>query len=196
MDTITTTGSTTVYFTTEGGWLRTSGAEGMRLVFTGTQTVSITELDVLGPTGDNVELFADGMGILKEDYKYGDKDEDVIPAGSIVFTGSYKGNPAFNVVILYDQDGKIVGYDESGEGESSQIILAPVPEEGDLANTSDGRWVYWISDSAVLPEKVRVELYRVDDAQTNNGQRLVSDSNWATVPSKLPELVIDANTAE
>ena len=196
VDTITTTGSTTVYFTTEGGWLRTSGAEGMRLVFTGTQTVSITELDVLGPTGDNVELFADGMGILKEDYKYGGKDEDVIPAGSIVFTGSYKGNPAFNVVILYDQDGKIVGYDESGEGESSQIILAPVPEEGDLANTSDGRWVYWISDSAVLPEKVRIELYRVDDAQTNNGQRLVSDSNWATVPSKLPELVIDANTAE
>lgn len=190
---IESTGASTVYFTTEDGWLRTSGATAMRLVFLTDTTVSITELDVLGPTGDNVEIFADGIGILSEDYVYS-TEGDTIPAGSIVFTGSYKGNPAFNAVILYDQDGKIVGYDENGVGESNQIILAPVPEEGDLANTSDGRWVYWIDADAVKPEKVRVELYRVDDAQTNNGQRLVSDSLWATLPAELPELTITANS--
>ena len=26
-----------------------------------------------------------------------------IPAGSIIFTGEYKGNPAYNVVLLYDE---------------------------------------------------------------------------------------------
>ena len=191
---ITETGSTIVYFVTEDGWMRTSSATAMRITFTGATSVNVTELDVLGPTGDNVEMVAeDSIGILESDYVY-DSEGGKIPAGSIVFIGSYKGNPAYNVVILYDQDGKIVGYGENGEGSSEQIILAEVPDQGDLANTSDGRWVYWISPEAVLPEKVRVELYRVDNAQTNQGQRMVSDSLWVTVPSELPSITINSDS--
>lgn len=33
-------------------------------------------------------------------------------------------------------------------------------------------------------EKVRAELYRVDDAGTNAGQRLVSDSMFEIMPAK------------
>ena len=39
-----------------------------------------------------------------------------------------------------------------------------------------------------LPEQVRAELYRVDDAQTNDGQRLVSDTVLVSVPERLPDL--------
>ncbi len=191
------TGATTVYTLREDGWIRTSAATALRLTFKGAQTVSVTELDVLGPTGDNVELLENGIGTLAQDYIYdqGLYEESVhtdgfIPAGSVIFVGEYKGNPAYNVVILYDQDGKIVGYNENGEGMSEQIILADVPDQGELGNTSDGRWVYWISPEAVLPEQVRVELYRVDDALTNAGQRLVSDSLWANVPETLPVITI------
>lgn len=191
------TGSTTVYAVNDEGWIRTSGATGLRLTFQGAQSVSITELDVLGPTGDNVEMLQDGIGILAEDYIYdqglyekSEHTDGFIPAGSVIFVGEYKGNPAYNAVIVYDQDGKIVGYGENGEGSAEQIILAPVPDKGDLGNTSDGRWVYWISPDAVLPEKVRVELYRVDDALTNQGQRLVSDSLWVEVPAELPQITI------
>lgn len=42
------------------------------------------------------------VGILKEDYVY-DKNGDKIPANSLVFIGEYKGNPAYNVVMLYDE---------------------------------------------------------------------------------------------
>lgn len=193
-------GSTTVYAVNDEGWIRTSGATALRLIFKGAQTVSITELDVLGPTGDNVELFEDGIGTLAKDYIYDQglyeqsgQTDGFIPAGSVIFVGEYKGNPAYNAVIVYDQDGKIVGYGDNGEGSAEQIILAPVPDEGDLGNTSDGRWVYWISPDAVLPEQVRVELYRVDDALTNQGQRLVSDSLWVQVPESLPSITISGD---
>ena len=39
--------------------------------------------------------------------------------------------------------------------------------------------------------KVRAELYRVNSALTQAGQRLVSDSLFETVPSVLPEVTLD-----
>ena len=62
-----------------------------------------------------------------------------IPEGSLVFTGSYKGNPAYNVVLLYDQDGNIVGgVNADGDIVAHQIILAPDPAEGQLGEGSEG----------------------------------------------------------
>ena len=173
----------TVYFVNENNdpWVCTYDAAQLRLiakVHVGTE-VSISELDVLGPTGDNVELLTDGIGYLKDSYTYADGEE--IPAGSLVFTGSYKGNPAYNVVLLYDQDGNIVGgLDEEGSLVAQQIILAPDPGNGQLGEVSQGYWVYWIEPDQLegleLPETVRAELYRVDNATTNEGQRLTSDT--------------------
>ncbi len=195
---ITKQESSIIYFTRDDGWLRTSSAAAIRLIFKNTKTVSVSELDVIGPTGDNVELFTNGIGILKENYIYDktlyetSKHKDgFIPANAVVFIGEYKGNPAYNAVMLFDQNGKMVGYNENGEGTAEQIILAEVPDKGDLANTSDGRWVYWIDNNAVKPKRVRVELYRVDDATTNEGQRLVSDSLWVEVPTELPQITIN-----
>ena len=41
-----------------------------------------------------------------------------------------------------------------------------------------------------MPSKVRVELYRVDNAQTNERQRLVSDTVLIDVPQNLPSISI------
>ena len=109
------------------------------------------------------------------------------------------GNPAYNVLILYDEQGNIVGgMDETGALKSQQIILADVPDEGELGTTSDGTWVYWIEPGAEgteleVPERVRAELYRVDNAMTNEGQRLVSDTNWMDVPAELPDIMLKNN---
>lgn len=167
--------------------------------------ISIAELDVLGVTGDNVdfrrteESSTAVIGQLKSDYKYGQKDEDVIPAGSVIFTGSYKGNPAYNVVLLFDQDGRIVGgTNEAGDLNAQQIILADVPEEGNIADTSDGTWIYWIEPDQITDlssiTKVRAELYRVNDALTNEGQRLVSDSLFEAMPETLPEIELNGGS--
>ena len=191
-------GTSIVYFTNEEGkYIAVYETDAVKLVLktaSGSQ-VSIAELDVLGPTGDNVEFRKAGegtvtIGRLTADYVYGSKGE-TIPKDSIVFTGSYKGNPAYNVVILYDQDGNIVGgLDENGALKAQQIILAETPAEGNLGNVSDGTWIYWIEpgqdQNLTSLKKVRAELYRVNNAQTNEGQRLVSDSLFETVPVELP----------
>lgn len=140
------------------------------------------------------------IGRLTADYQYeAEGDKRVIPAGSVVFTGSYKGSPAYNVMILYDQDGNIVGgINEAGELKAQQIILADVPQEGNIQNVSDGTWIYWIEQDQQLDlsgiKKVRAELYRVNNALTNEGQRLVSDSLFETVPDVLPDMQISPGT--
>lgn len=187
----------TVYFPDRDGnpWLTTYDATQLRLVVKGAagSAVSISELDVLGPTGDDVELLENGIGTLAKDYTYG--DGETIPAGSLVFTGRYKGNPAYNVVLLYDQDGAVVGgLDAEGNTVAHQIILAPDPENGLLGEVSEGYWVYWIEPDALqgmtMPRTVRAELYRVDNATTNEGQRLTSDTLEVAVPATLPAITV------
>ncbi|MDE7327339.1 MAG: M60 family metallopeptidase, partial [Lachnospiraceae bacterium] len=200
----------TVFFANgENKYVATYEATALKLKLEGVgSTISIAELDVLGVTGDNVEFRStvDGtpaIGTLAADYPYApdnaDGTKNVIPAGSIIFTGSYKGNPAYNTVILYDQAGNpVVVKDAAGDGKSYQVILADVPKEGDIANTSDGTWIYWIEPTEGFDvktlKKVRVELYRVNDALTNEGQRLVSDSLFEVVPETLPPITIDGGS--
>ncbi len=193
----------TIYFANEENkYVSTFEASAVKLLLKGMSgnTVSIAELDVLGVTGDNVDFRraeegTAAIGRLAADYRYGDGENDFIPKDSIVFTGSYKGNPAYNVVILYDQNGNMVGSSATGETNSvQQIILADVPNTGNIQDTSDGTWIYWVEPDAQATltgvTKVRAELYRVNNALTNEGQRLVSDSLFEVVPESLPEIEI------
>ena len=190
----------TIYFAGdngEGKWNQAYNARYIRITALNQKNkdISILEFDILGPSGDNVELMNDNetpaIGKLAHDYVYETSTGAKIPAGSIVFTGEYKGNPAYNVVVLYDENGKIVGgLDDEGSINAESIILAPDPGDGLLGETSEGTWIYWISPEYAknLPSKVRAELYRVDNAQTNEGQRLVSDTIFVDVPKNLPSI--------
>ena len=197
--------TSTIYFRNENNdpWVATYDAAYLRLTVKGqnVQNISISELDVLGPTGDNVDWRTDiegaeTVGILEQDYVYDSASGAKIPKDSLVFIGQYKGNPAYNVVLLFDESGNIVGgTDQEGNLVSNQIILAEVPEHGELGETSDGSWVYWIEPNAengfgTLPKTVRTELYRVDNAITNEGQRMVSDSFALQMPEELPKITL------
>ncbi len=198
-------GAEVAYFRNENNdpWVCTYDASYVRLIANGQggRNISIGEIDLLGPTGDNVEFVtADGaapaFGYLSADFVYDDEGSR-IPKGSLVFVGKYKGNPAYNVVVLYDAEGNIVGgTDAAGELVANQIILAEVPDQGELGETTDGRFIYWIEPSAggaslSVPTAVRAELYRVDNALTNEGQRLVSDTKLTALPGSLPEIALD-----
>lgn len=128
-----------------------------------------------------MEMDTAGMGRLTKDFAINGGADGVIPEGSIVFTGTYKGNPAYNVVLLWDEKGQIVGgTDADGNIQAESLILAKVPENGLLGEVSDGIWIYYLPEGTSLPEHVRAELYRVDDAETLEGQRtgqLQSDHN-------------------
>lgn len=186
----------TIWFSPENpeladSWIGTYDARFVRLDLSG-EAVAIKEIEICGPSGDNLEFHTAGeklsVGILSEAFTYGNKAEDVIPEGSIVFTGSYKGNPAYNVVLLYDIDGNVIG--SNGEDVLAyQVIAAPVPDKGNLGETSDGQWIYWIEPDQINQSaidaihKVRGELFRVDNALTNENERIVSDTLFIEMPS-------------
>lgn len=178
----------------------------VKIVAVDSQEVSLSEIDVLGPTGDNIDMaLENSIGILSEDYKL--DANNIIPKGSLIFTGTYTGNPAYNVVELrYDKDDILSGY---------QAIFAEDPGDDDLADVSEGTWVYYLipetdRDGKIiensfgyldednnfvkieLPGSIRPELYRVNDAQTNAGQRLVSDSFEVNIPAQLPSITLNS----
>ncbi len=158
------------------------------------QNVSISEIDLLAQSGDNVEFNEVGsIAKLKEDFIYAEGNK--VPKDSIVLTGTYKGNPAYNVAKVWYQDA------ESGQWRlinGYQLILAPHPGEGNLGETSEGKWIfvlepegnpdYSVINSALGKGKIRVELYRVDNAKTNVGERLVSDTLIKTIPSEFADI--------
>jgi len=180
-------GSYTLYFNKQGQngdldpFMYTYDAAYVRLTATNMSALAIAELDVLGPTGDNVELVTEGFGRLKEAYT---SSGETIPAGSILFYGVYKGDPAYNVVVLQDQTGAPIN--------GQQLIFAPHPGNGSLGEVSEGHWFYWLEDENQLEglTAVQARLYRVQDAQTLAGQRLTSTSLTMAVPSNVPEIEI------
>lgn len=188
-------GSTTKYHFTDGTNLFTYDASYVKLTIPGQggKELTVTELSLMGETGDNVSLESAGsIGILSEDYT----DGTTIPKGSLIFTGTYKGNPAYNTVLLWDDQGNIVGgTDEAGAINAEEVIFAPDPQDGMLGEVSDGIWVYYIKpgfDTAQLKgRKVRAELYRVDDAITQEGERLVSSTVFVEIPDPLPSVKLN-----
>lgn len=181
-------------------WIGTYDARYIKLTINHAGNISINEIDICGPSGDNIEFMQTdsgnpSIGTLKEAYQYGSKPEDVIPAGSLIFTGVYKGNPAYNVVMLYDTEGNVIGA-KDGKVNAKQVIFADVPAKGNLGETSDGTWVYyvepkqWDAETLKAIEKVRGELYRVDNATTLEGERITSDTSIITIPEKLLEITL------
>ncbi len=187
-------------------WIGTYDARYLRVSISQPGSVSIREIEICGPSGDNLEFMTaeDGLpaiGVLTEDYVYGSQAEDVILKGSLIFTGKYKGNPAYNVVVLYDKDGNVIG-EKDGNVLAGQVIFAKVPEQGNLGETSDGTWVYyiepgqWNEESLKAVSQVRGELYRVDNALTLEGERIVSDTQLITMPETLPDITLQGGMYE
>lgn len=188
----------TVYFSEKGqdgsNQMVTYRAAYVRIIANGAAGVSAAEFDIIGPPGDNVDLDQSGIGILDEDFIYA-PDQEPIKAGSLVFTGNYRGHPGYNAVLVKDQDGNnVVGKidDTHPEGEAASIFMAKIPENGNIGEISEGTWIYWVDkddiDMKNLPESVKVQLYRVDDKDTLKGQRLTSDTLDVALPANLPKI--------
>lgn len=187
-------------------WIGTYDARYIRLTLKKSGPATIREMEICGPSGDNLEfLMADGtepaVGKLDADYQYGPEKEDVIPKGSLVFTGTYKGNPAYNVIVLYDTQGNVIGA-KNGEVHAEQVIFAPDPKDGNLGETSNGTWVYyvekeyWDANTIQSVQGVRGELYRVDDAKTMEAERIVSDTQLIKIPSELQNLTLTGSLSK
>lgn len=180
-------------------WIGTYDARYVRLTISRKGEVVIKEIDICGLSGDNLEFMtsSDGqqaIGVLSEDYRYGEAADDVILKGSLIFTGTYRGNWAYNVVVLYDAWGNVIG-EKDGNVKSGQVIFAELPQKGNEGETTVGTWVYYVEPGQwnakdLKGTKIRGELYRVDDAMTLEGERIVSDTQLITVPDTIPSITI------
>lgn len=207
--------TTTVYFDKDasggGKQLATHNIRFIKLIAKGSSEISVAELDVIGPPGDNIEIgvsddninYKNGLGILKEEYVYQVDDPNTtenerksIPKGSIIITGEYSGNPAFNVPLVLNQDEEHIANKYKG------ILLAEVPNNGKLEEVSEGNWIYWVTpeDSANFMtdnKEIFAELYRTDTADAqDDGQRLVSNTFKIDVPDVLPEISLSAGNGK
>ena len=79
--------SETIYFNEEdstgGKQLWSYEASYVKIVAPKASGISIAELDIIAPPGDNVDLKESGVGTLSEDFIYGKNEGEVIPKGSI-----------------------------------------------------------------------------------------------------------------
>lgn len=210
-----TTKQNVIYFNETGNsdnnQLWTYNAKYVKLVAKDAQTISIAELDILGPPGDNIEIgmdnndqvYKNGVGRLKSDYKYDDKN--VIPKGSIIVMGEYTGNPAFNVPLILNED------NENFALKAQSILLANLPEDSELGDVAKGTYIYWITpeqqetlvngEENIKGKAIKAELYRYNKLNSEGapvGQRLVSDTFLVELPqdlAHLPTINLNSNKA-
>lgn len=184
-----------IYFdkagTTGGNQLWTYNVSYVKIVAKGAKTLSGAEITVIAPPGDNVSLKTGDIGVLKTDYQYGLNETDVIPAGSVVFQGEYRGNPAFNAVLLIDSN--------NHTAEGTNLLFAELPDNSPVDEIASGTWLYYMTKTQyeALKGNIKANLYRVDDALNSTGQRFVSDTLPVTLPSfqDLPEVEIHQEKA-
>lgn len=171
-------GSITLYFSKEGDtFMYSYDASYIRFTSISMGVMALADIDIIGPTCDNIEL--EKYGVLAEDFKYNENAEP-IPAGSYVFYGEYMGDPSYSAVELRDQNDVILG----GE----QLIFANVPEKGQLGNTTLGKWIFWMpneidsysgknfQDQMDTVNVIQAQLYRVDNAHTLENERMTSNT--------------------
>ena len=197
----------TIYFDKEGvtggNQLNSYNARYVKITALDTKNISAAELELITPPGDNIEIgvsddninYKNGIGRLVEEYVYQvdnieteENERKVIPAGSIIITGEYRGNPAFNVPLVLNQNEEHIADKYDG------ILLAQVPDNGNLEEVAEGNWIYWVepeyaSEFMKNNTEIFAELYRTDSADAlEGGQRLVSDTFRIAVPDELPEI--------
>lgn len=172
--------------------LCTYEARYVKLVAKDATNVDIAEISLLGTTGDNIEIGAvnetdntltNGIGKLKEDVQF--ESGEKIPKGSIIVTGEYKGNPAFNVPLLIDENNNTI--------EGTLLLMANVPKDAPLGEVDSGTWIYYTTPENFnkLSSRVKAELYRynyLDEEGSPQGQRLVSDTLYTDVPESYDQL--------
>ena len=160
------------------------------------------QLELLDYPGDRVDFYEDAtVGVLKDDYRYGEGKDDVIPAGTLVILGTYRGDPAYNYVSIEaeynttaeaweDQEVTTITRAMNGYG----LMFAEIPEDGAVSDTSDGFFIFvpdldaeadlnakdGVTDA--YPLSIRAILYRTDKTTSADSQRVTSQTLWISFP--------------
>lgn len=182
------------------------------------EDVALEDVQLLSYPGDNV-AFTEGasIGVLEKDYTYevsGGKSE-TIKAGTVIITGSYRGDPLYNSVRVQAK----VQTMKPGSSElpevtertlSGQTILfAEIPEDGEVSTISDGFFLFIPKDQEAFKQvnedhgdnysagnqvmiALQAQMWRAEDIKGNN-LRMTSDTLFISVPryDSMPGIILE-----
>lgn len=182
------------------------------------RTIKITgvptdvNVEFISYPGDDITISENAIGKLASDYRYGPGADDVIAAGTVIVTGTYRGDPLYNTIMMQGKYSKTAGLDENQHIEERPIngyslLFAEIPEDGEVSEISDGFYIF-VPDIqketdfdgehaegeeclvSALPISIKAELYRTVDPADPSNKRLTSNTTWITSPSEktMPEI--------
>ena len=137
------------------------------------------QVTLLDYPGDRVDFYPGvTVGRLQNEFRYGGNADQVIPAGTLVVVGTYRGDPAYNSAEVEVRYSTVKEAAEPGDGTEADkgyveramngysILFAEVPEGGKVSDTSDGFWIF-------VPD---LEAERVLNVQTGVSQDLNAET--------------------
>ena len=159
-------------------------------------------VQLLDYPGDRVDFYEGAaVGVLKDDYRYGDGADDVIKAGTLVILGTYRGDPTYNYVEIEARYNTTAEADEANGVTTIQramngygLLLAEIPADGAVSDTSDGFFIFvpdleaekalnaqdGVTDA--YPLEIRANFYRTDNPNNTDSKRLTSQTLWLSFP--------------
>ncbi|WNX86141.1 M60 family metallopeptidase [Agathobaculum sp. NTUH-O15-33] len=163
-------------------------------------------VQLISYAGDDVAFTEGGAaGILSADYVYGTETDDVIKAGTLVITGTYRGDPVYNTLRVKGEftDSAL---DANGEPQEQTtfryldgyaLFFAEIPEDKEVSDISDGVFIFvpnvqreaelqggqsHCEGGSLLPSRMMAELSRTDDPNSAENQYLTASTSWISAP--------------
>ncbi|MCI8810094.1 MAG: hypothetical protein HFF84_08195 [Oscillibacter sp.] len=183
------------------------------------ESVPDGDIQLLSYAGDDVAfLEAGSVGVLQTDYPYGEGRS--IPAGTLIITGTYRGDPVYQTVKIEGRFTQAVLTDgDSGAGDVAEtvttrwldgtaLLFAEIPEDGEVSDISDGIFIFIpnvqreaelqgtesnCSAVSLLPSEMRAVLSRTDLPDAADSQRVTAETLWINTPggADLPVIVLE-----
>ncbi len=145
----------------------------------------------------------------------------MIPKGSVVIAGSYRGDPVYQLIKLQGRFVETVIADGGEENvkqtetvrdlDGKLYLFAEIPEDGKVSDISDGIFLFVLNlekeaelqgdashcaPKSLLPAQIRIQSYRTDDPNSASSKRLTAETLWTECPGgnsldDLPVLVLE-----
>ncbi|WP_325228250.1 M60 family metallopeptidase, partial [Oscillibacter sp.] len=177
------------------------------------KTVTVTGVpeganpQLISYAGDDVAFLERGaVGVLSKAYQYGTKAEQVIPAGTLIVTGTYRGDPAYLTVkiegefsrtVLTDGEDGVETTTETRWVDGKALFFAELPKDKKVCDISDGLFIFIpnvqreaelqgetsaCGAAALLPARMRAVLSRTDQPALADSQRVTAETLWINTP--------------
>ena len=179
------------------------------------EEVALENVQLISYAGDDIAfLDAGSVGVLERAYDCG--NGDVLDAGTLIVTGTYRGDPLWNIIEVegnfisttVNEKDEQVTTEEPRAIDGEIYMFAEVPADGAVSDISDGLFIFVpnvqkeaelqgeehdCSATNLLPAQMRAVLYRTDEVDNAQSKRVTAQTLWINSPggTDLPKIILE-----